>query len=674
MNMNECVAQCSLATQHRDMMLNPIDTQLELERKYNHNQLMPRLREEFRVMQAGLLQMDMPVDFSLDLLAQMAVRKRADFPTLYGLLRHHKGDITNLLAAAIELELVNWDIERQQFVTQFGISEELQDELNLYQFPLPMVVEPEQVEDNTQTGYLTCKGSILLNGCFHREDVCLDHINRANKLAWRINTHVVNQIQNQWKHLDKPMAGEGWAEFQKRRKAFEKYTRDSQRVMQEMIDCGNQFWFTHRYDKRGRTYAMGYHMSPQGNDWNKAVLEFANMELPSEHGLEVLTMDIAGSFGLDKKSWTERMVWFNQHESVLDQVAIEAKDPARFVAGVDALRRARRDQPSGYPVALDATSSGIQILAVLTGDRKAAELCNVVDAGGCMDAYSEIHSRMPKTNRTYERPDLKRAVMTSAYGSRKVPETVFGADVDVFYETMGREMPGVWELQEFLLDAWDPTAESYNWVLPDNFHVQCKIMDRVSEQVEFMGDTYTTFHYVNQPKESGKSLSANLTHSVDGMLVREMLRRCNYDQVQLLKVCEVLIKGKGYINQRVLTEDDKMVLTLWQRYQESGFLSARILDHLDYSNVGWVDTSVIWGLVNSLPSEPFELASIHDCFRVLPNHADDVRAQYNNLLKELAKSQCLQTILEQMFHKAIPVTKLDPDLWQAVGTSAYSLC
>jgi DNA-directed RNA polymerase len=41
---------------------------------------------------------------------------------------------------------------------------------------------------------------------------------------------------------------------------------------------GNRFWLTHKYDKRGRTYCQGYHVSYQGNDYNKACIEFADGE------------------------------------------------------------------------------------------------------------------------------------------------------------------------------------------------------------------------------------------------------------------------------------------------------------------------------------------------------------------------------------------------------------
>jgi DNA-directed RNA polymerase len=46
-----------------------------------------------------------------------------------------------------------------------------------------------------------------------------------------------------------------------------------------MVEMGNRFYLTHRYDKRGRTYAQGYHVNTQGNCWNKAVIELADEEV-----------------------------------------------------------------------------------------------------------------------------------------------------------------------------------------------------------------------------------------------------------------------------------------------------------------------------------------------------------------------------------------------------------
>ena len=61
-------------------------------------------------------------------------------------------------------------------------------------------------------------------------------------------------------------------------KAFERYDRVSHDVLAGLMAQGNRFHLTYKYDKRGRTYAQGYHVNPQGSDWNKACVVFADAE------------------------------------------------------------------------------------------------------------------------------------------------------------------------------------------------------------------------------------------------------------------------------------------------------------------------------------------------------------------------------------------------------------
>ena len=52
---------------------------------------------------------------------------------------------------------------------------------------------------------------------------------------------------------------------------------------------GNRFYLGHKYDKRGRIYAQGYHISTQGTPYRKAMLDFADKEpvtdIPKEFAL-----------------------------------------------------------------------------------------------------------------------------------------------------------------------------------------------------------------------------------------------------------------------------------------------------------------------------------------------------------------------------------------------------
>lgn len=118
------------------------------------------------------------------------------------------------------------------------------------------------------------------------------------------------------------------------------------------------------------------------------------MTFQSFTGREYLKIDIANNFGLDKKDWDERIAWFDENENQLDKLLKKAEEPALFYAGVQAWKKTKSGKPSGYPISLDATCSGIQILACLAGDRKTASLVNVVDTGHREDAYTSLYLHM----------------------------------------------------------------------------------------------------------------------------------------------------------------------------------------------------------------------------------------------------------------------------------------
>ena len=131
-----------------------------------------------------------------------------------------------------------------------------------------------------------------------------------------------------------------------------------------------------------------------------------------------------------------------------------------------------------------------------------------------------------------------------------------------------------------------------------------------------------------------------MVHSIDGMIVREMQRRCHHDPARFAKLSRLFDIGvRGRSSHR---PQDKLVKILWDHYWGSGFLSARIFDYLDADNLGLVGAKEIKKLIRSLPHKPFEVISVHDCFRCLPNYGNDLRRQYNNLLAEIAEIESAQ--------------------------------
>lgn len=264
-----------------------IAKEIELETLFNKNQLHARIRREFvECEQFNFIEYmeskDIDPEFGLDIMVQMALHKRTSLPTLIGLTRNHfKGhnasqQAVDMLLKCAVADLVDWDSLTSQFIVKFPITAEVQRELDMFQFPLPMVVEPRTLNKNTDTPYMTVKdGSVILRRNHHNDDVCLDHINRVNRTKFAINNDVARMVQNQWRNHDRPKEGETRQDFEKRKRAFDKYDRTAKAVMAQITELGNEFYLTHKYDKRGRTYCQGYHVSYQGAPWNKAVIELA---------------------------------------------------------------------------------------------------------------------------------------------------------------------------------------------------------------------------------------------------------------------------------------------------------------------------------------------------------------------------------------------------------------
>lgn len=395
---------------------------------------------------------------------------------------------------------------------------------------------------------------------------------------------------------------------------------------------------------------------------------------------EYLKIDIANSFGLEKKDWSERLDWFATHQDKLMDMMPKAGDPAMYYAGVQAWEQVKAAQPIGYPISLDATASGLQLLAVLTGDRSAAELCNVVNTGKREDAYTRIYQHMVGKlgeETKIKRDDVKGAIVPALYGSTAKPKEIFGEGplLTAFIETMRELAPAAWELNEVFLELWDPEKLSNDWVLPDNFHVRCKVMAPVVETIQFLNEPVEITYKVNAPTREGRSLGANTIHSLDAMVVREMSRRCSYDPAWVQLVRDIL---DGEVESRFTTLEEKeeavkMVMILWDHYVDSGYLSARILDYIDSDTLTLVDPEDIRALIDSLPAKPFQLISVHDCFRCLPSYGNDLRRQYNLQLHLIAKSNMLSFLLSQITGRNLTIGKLDPALADDILDTDYAL-
>lgn len=135
----------------------------------------------------------------------------------------------------------------------------------------PMVCEPLELTHNYSSGYLTHNDSLILgSGKHHDGDICLDVLNKMNKVALKLDTEFLSQIEEEPTfELDTRDKFDNWTQFK----------AQSYVMYDLMVQQGNRFHLTHKVDNRGRIYSCGYHISTQGTSFKKAMIEFADEEV-----------------------------------------------------------------------------------------------------------------------------------------------------------------------------------------------------------------------------------------------------------------------------------------------------------------------------------------------------------------------------------------------------------
>lgn len=259
-----------------------VNQQQILEERYSSNELIPRIKRELKDTPDIMNLIDtsgISKDFALTALTHLMLMKRANVPTMIGLLRHFYTeiqDVADMLKKCIQIDLIDYDVDNKVFITKWLINDNLQLELDRFQFPLPMVIKPKKLRNNMDTGYLKNHRSVILNNNHTDEDVCLDHLNRLNSIPLMLDMDTAYFIKNKWRNIDHKKEGESYDDYKARRKAFEKYNETTLWNMEMLSQISNKIYLTHSYDKRGRTYCNGYHINYQGNSWNKGVILFAH--------------------------------------------------------------------------------------------------------------------------------------------------------------------------------------------------------------------------------------------------------------------------------------------------------------------------------------------------------------------------------------------------------------
>ena len=170
------------------------------------------------------------------------------------------------------------------------------------------------------------------------------------------------------------------------------------------------FWIPWFFDTRLRAYPLVTLLSPQGADYQKALLEFADgAEVTPENEEEsrrVMQIALATTWGnkKDKLSFEGRIAFAQEHlekhlAEICDdpigtyQIWSEADEPFQHLSLLLEYNRVfvqRTSTICRVPIGYDATCSGLQLLGSFVKDAETCRLVNVTPSDKPQDAYAAV--------------------------------------------------------------------------------------------------------------------------------------------------------------------------------------------------------------------------------------------------------------------------------------------
>ena len=272
-----------------------ISTQLIWENMFSKHQIRKILREEFQEFftEEESKSNRRKVETQLDVLGILAQRKHVYFDTLIEMLVEKENilDSKEQLADWI-FELAERDLlilepikgkDNIKVWAKYELDEETEQVINGLKSLPPMIVKPLETNgknNNRGSGYLTIgSDSLILNDNYHTKDIDSKFLDLVNSVEYSLNPDVIMNIRNCWGDLFDEETNKLTVEYKQKLQSFEEFEKYSIKFMAMLVNQDNKFWFTHKYDKRGRIYPMGYWVTYMGNSYQKASIEFANKEL-----------------------------------------------------------------------------------------------------------------------------------------------------------------------------------------------------------------------------------------------------------------------------------------------------------------------------------------------------------------------------------------------------------
>jgi len=340
-------------------------------------------------------------------------------------------------------------------------------------------------------------------------------------------------------------------------------TRMTMNAVERFKDV-DKFFIPWSFDYRGRAYPIPAFLTPQDTDFGKSLLKFYEPSFITPDAEQWLAFQVATTYGLDKATMEERQEWVQNNQDLITRIAEDpityrpewetADEPWSFLAACDeyyhCVIKCDRHHTS-LPVAVDATCSGLQILAGLARDASTAKLVNVLPSDKPQDAYKVI-AEQAKPNvpvhlqQHMDRKTTKRTVMTVPYNAKpfsnrgyirealkekgiEVEKDDLTAVVKAVRDAMNVVVPGPMRVMKWIeqevSNAIDRGLDKLTWVTPSGFVVTQKLMKKDTKRIELqlLGSCKVTVSE-GDTKEVDKNhhknaTAPNLIHSLDASLL-----------------------------------------------------------------------------------------------------------------------------------------------------------
>jgi hypothetical protein len=403
---------------------------------------------------------------------------------------------------------------------KIALNKSIKQQLDKLQYLPPMQIEPRNWKDNHHGGWVWEAKHLVLGTRFtkHNKPLAYDVINKLQSIAWEVDSETYIHEKNTNWNLNK-----------------KKFLR----VMAEYLD--KPFHFVWRYDSRGRSYSSGYDLNLQSNEYGKALLSLHNKEMITNEANMLVA--IANHAGKDKLTWEERITWAIGQDP--DDILWE--EPMLGRKAIRAYNDMKAGKPSGYVMSLDATSSGLQMMAAISGCQQTAKLTNMINPAIRYDLYTEVMEMMNyKLAKPLPRKVIKQCVMTHYYNSKATPKALLSEhELSVFYEVIEGLLPGAEDVMETINSCWNDTADHHTWVMPDGHTVYVPVVKAINATYADPELGEIPLRYYHQIKSDNfRSLCPNVIHSIDGYVAREMIRRADF---QLSHIHDCFVFSPNYL-------------------------------------------------------------------------------------------------------------------------------